>query len=141
MLRCNFQFFRYSALRRPSSDISRVVRCTERAMFFQPAHPSLPASGYQLNSVVKSRIFGIERVLALLPKEINTVNAIHEHGQNLWGTLFQRSINKTCCSKRDNFITKDTLETASHFYVKIVYKHNLTCSKVHAGRGRGAGVD
>ncbi len=32
--------------------------------------------------------------------------------------LFQRSSNRTCCSKRDNFITEDTIETASHFIRK-----------------------
>ncbi len=33
-------------------------------------------------------------------------------------TLLQCSINKTCCSKRDNFINDDTMETASHFIRK-----------------------
>ncbi len=36
-------------------------------------------------------------------------------------TTFQECINKTCCSKRDNFISEDTMETASYLYVKIVY--------------------
>jgi hypothetical protein len=62
-------------------------------------------------------------------------------GNKYLETLFQRSINKTCRSKRNSFIIEDTMETASHFICKIVYKHNMTRSKVHAQRERGAGVD
>jgi hypothetical protein len=34
------------------------------------------------------------------------------------GYRFQLSINKTCCSNRDNFITEDTVKTESHFVHK-----------------------
>ncbi len=50
----------------------------------------------------------------------------HGNGAHVYSCWdFQCSINRTCYLNYDNYIIEDTLETASHFYVKIVYKHNM----------------
>jgi hypothetical protein len=45
---------------------------------------------------------------------------------------FQRCINKTCCLDKIKFISENTIETASFFYIKIVD---------NTQRERGAGID
>jgi hypothetical protein len=47
---------------------------------------------------------------------------------------FQCWMNKNCWSNED-VITEDTIETASHVYVKMFYKHNMTPEKPALERG------
>jgi hypothetical protein len=54
--------------------------------------------------------------------------------------MFQHSINKTSCSKRDNFITKDTMETASNFIPQdcLQTQYDALESPRSKGEGRGS---
>jgi hypothetical protein len=54
---------------------------------------------------------------------------------------FQCFTNRTCESIQDNFITEDTIETASHFICKDCLQTLYVSLKIHAQRGRGTGVD
>jgi hypothetical protein len=51
-------------------------------------------------------------------------------------TLFQRSINKTCCSSEDKFITEDTMAKVLQFIQKVclhinkfVYARSRKCER------------
>jgi putative IMPACT (imprinted ancient) family translation regulator len=57
-------------------------------------------------------------------------------GRNRRCHQFQRSINKTCCSSEDKFITEDTMAKVLHFIQKVclhinkfVYARSRKCER------------